>query len=116
VPTIEQHRSQAARFARLAESISALGEFEDWAVVARAYSALHLVDAYFAAQDVHHETHRARNQAIGFAIPEVARRYVRLQELSRVARYGPPGALTAPDLDAALEAFEFVEAALQPRL
>ncbi len=78
--------------------------------MARAYSALHLVEAYFARRDVHHRSHSARNRAVNATFLLSARAYGNLQDASRISRYEAAGALSAAELEAALADFALIEA------
>lgn len=74
------------------------------------------MEAYFARRDIHHLAHGARNRAVRASLPEIVLPYANLQELSRIARYGPRGHLTAADYDVALSDLALIDAELQSRL
>jgi hypothetical protein len=116
VPSREEHLQQAARSAELAALLDANGAFPDWALVATAYQAVHLVEAYFAARGEHHQTHAGRNRAVGAALLAIAFAYASLQNLSRSARYEAAGTLTRLDYELAAVRFALIEAELRSRL
>jgi hypothetical protein len=116
VPTTNEHSEQARRSAELANLLERQGEFENWALVARAYSALHLVEAFFGQHGAHFSTLLSRNRAVEAALPSIARAYLRLQDASRTARYERWGALRGDDYASATEDFHTIEAELSPRL
>jgi hypothetical protein len=106
---------QALRADAVATVLVANG-YPDWAVVALAYSALHLVEAFFARIDIHHETHVSRARSVNARLPAVASAHVSLQDLARRVRYGTPLQAAAVSHQLALEQHRAIEAALQPRL
>ncbi len=97
-------------------ALLATSEHSDWAIVVTAYRALHLVEAVFATRGVHHLSHLARNRAVRAEFPEIALPYMRLQNLSRIARYDVDGVLGPAELISALEEFAAIEAGLRPLL
>ena len=89
MPSAEVHRLQAGHNAAAAAAFIR-GPFSDWAVTALFYSALHEVDAYFAARfDVHPGTHAARERAMrrDSELAGVEHNFRELQSASTDARY-----------------------------
>jgi len=94
LPTKEEHKSKAEQNEYF---VSTLGNpFFDWQVTALFYSALHYIQAYFAAKGISPppSTHTIRNNHVANT-PQLAPIYVdyrELQDESRSARYGvkPP--------------------------
>ena len=65
-------------------------EYTEWEIVALFYSALHHVEAYFDMQGGYHSgSHRERNRIIrdSTEFRAIARDYMRLYNLSIIARY-----------------------------
>jgi hypothetical protein len=116
MPTREEHLAKEGRLAAFAASLAEAGSFPEWAIVATANRALHLVEAYFAATGTHNLSHLARNRAVRASLGSIAEQYVLLQNMSRIARYEADGALGQSDLDVALASFAIIEADLRPRL
>jgi hypothetical protein len=81
---IEQAKSNA-RFLSLFDL--ARTQHPDWAITVAFYTAVHLVEALFAVQCLHHENHAPRNTQVSLSLPEVAGNYVAMYVASRRARY-----------------------------
>jgi hypothetical protein len=62
VPSRDEHLEKAASNADLAADLAASRRHPDWAVVALFYEALHLIEARFANDGVHHASHFSRNR------------------------------------------------------
>ena len=84
-----KHIAQAEKNERLYEVL--LGtEFNDWAVTALFYAALHYVDAYIASSTgVSPSNHSARNYLVDSvpSLTDISRAYSDLYRLSRDVRY-----------------------------
>ncbi len=84
-----EHIAQAEKNERLYEIL--LGtEFNDWAVTALFYSALHYVDAYIASSTgVSSSNHNERNYLVDsvVSLTEIRQAYSDLYRLSRNVRY-----------------------------
>lgn len=90
MPSKGQHSSQAEKNQRFFSQFDLNStEFLDWMVTGVFYTALHLVDAYFATEGRHLTTHRSRQDAIAKhpVIQGVFEDYRELETTSRDARY-----------------------------
>jgi hypothetical protein len=116
VPSRAEHLEKERGAAAAAEVLGRAALVE-WAVVALFYRAVHLVEARFATEDVHHSTHAARVREVNRRLPGVGRDFARLLHLSRIARYEPTGLITAFDYEVARRHFAEIEAAIggEPR-
>jgi hypothetical protein len=90
MPGINDHLDQVAHnqnFLRLLRWFSRF--FPDWLVTAEFYTALHVVDAYLATNNIHPTTHTLRGQCIftDLALRPIYREYQDLENLSRDVRY-----------------------------
>lgn len=90
MPGINDHLDQVAHnqnFLRLLRWFSRF--FQDWLVTAEFYTALHVVDAYLANNDIHPDAHYLRGQYIftDLALQPIYYAYQDLENLSRNARY-----------------------------
>ena len=89
MPRPTEHIAQAEKNERLYEIL--LGtEFNDWAVTALFYAALHYVDAYIASSTgVSPSNHSARNYLVDSApsLIVISQAYSNLYRLSRDVRY-----------------------------
>src|SRR5690606_21992498 len=87
-PEEEEHLAAARKNKVLAQLIL---EQEDpsWAAVLAFYSALHLVDAYLARQDIHPRSHEARQGCVArvSALRPLHHAYRKLETRSRWVRY-----------------------------
>jgi hypothetical protein len=92
MPNKAQHLAKAEhneKFALALNSDKSYSDYRDWVVTAYFYSALHLVEAYFAIQGKHSGDHRARStdiQADPF-LQKIYDEYRELQDDSTNARY-----------------------------
>ena len=94
MPTEQEHLMQAARneslYSDLCRLYTSVPKYTEWEIVALFYSALHHVEAYFYMQGGQHSgSHRERNRLIRESADfrAIARDYMRLYNLSIVARY-----------------------------
>lgn len=89
------HRKRSANHAKSADDLASLGGVREWEIVMRFYSALRLVDAFFAIKEVPADSHPTRWLAIK-ANRELSEgrgqqfkmAYKRLREVSEDVRYG----------------------------
>lgn len=115
---LEDHRAKAAHNEALAASLAA--SFEDWAVVALFYAAVHYVEAHFAKNvpPVHSQNHDRRDSAIASSkvLKPQWKNYRELKNQSRAARYYAHIVFTQADVDAAKTRLEAVKLVILPTL
>jgi hypothetical protein len=116
VPSREEHLEKAAANAELATDLGRRRRHPDWAVTARFYQALHLLEAHFAASDIHHASHAARDRRIAAVFPQLVRAYVDLGGLARNARYGAPLEVGWLEYEEAFAHLARIEGHLRPLL
>jgi hypothetical protein len=112
MPSRVEHLAKAGRAADVEELTRRAG-LEDWAITALFYRAVHLLEAYFSREDVHHTNHTARSRAIAREFPETYGAYVELTRLSRLARYESLDSLEPGDYEAARAAFAAIQSAIR---
>jgi len=88
VPSRQEHIDKARYNGGVARRLEAIPVY-DWAVTTMFYSALHLVDAVLAANNIHPTTHADRNNRIqrNPALAAHWRDYRHLRDRSEDARY-----------------------------
>lgn len=96
MPQPTEHIAQAEKNERLYERLVGT-EFNDWAITALFYAALHYVDAYFVSQTgVRPPNHNLRNRLVDRTLNQarVSPAYRELYRLSRKVRYETPSVST----------------------
>ena len=96
MPQPTEHIAQAEKNERLYERLVGT-EFNDWAITALFYAALHYVDAYFVSQTgVRPPNHNLRNRLVDRTLnrARVSPAYRELYRLSRKVRYETPSVST----------------------
>lgn len=91
MPSLGQHIGRARANARLLNAWTAEGlPHPEWAITVAFYTAVHLVEAHFAAQGVDNQDHGERWRAIARdrQLAGIRRAYTRLYYSSVEARYG----------------------------
>jgi hypothetical protein len=89
----------------------------DWAVTMLFYSAVHLVDAYFAGKNSHPPNHQSRETDIqrNGSLSDVYRAYLQLKDWSRAARYEAVG-FDAAKIDKCLTLLNGIETHIYSKL
>ena len=89
MPSKRQHLKQAAHNEELLTRFNLVGlGFEDWAVTALFYSALHYVEAFFHEKfNRHYTNHPDRDDAVARCLPHCYDEYHELKNDSREVRY-----------------------------
>lgn len=94
--TAAEHITQAKRNFKFLEMVSnSSSPNSDWQVTIGFYTAVHIINAHLATFNLHYQTHESVKNAIspfgnieGLRLPEsIYKAYVKLQSLSRRARY-----------------------------
>ncbi|MFO8079269.1 MAG: hypothetical protein R6V07_03080 [Armatimonadota bacterium] len=91
-------------------TLSACPEYHDWEAIAIFYSALHLVDAKLADQNVHPDNHSERQREVSTRLRFLFGPYGVLFNLAHLARYSPTANITASDVHKAREKFASIKA------
>jgi hypothetical protein len=61
--------------------------YPDWAITVAFYTAVHLVEAHFARNNIHYTDHKRRNREVSRSLRQIGRNYITLYNQSRTARY-----------------------------
>jgi hypothetical protein len=110
VPSADEHLANVGRWAAVEEVVRDVARSPEWATIILFYRAVHLVEAAFARDGVHHQTHQRRTAAVERRWPAAARSYLDLLDLSRLSRYGEPAAVQWRDYETAPRRFAELEA------
>lgn len=97
MPEREEHLAKADSNGRFLSNVVSQQLAPDWAVTVLFYQAMHLIEAGFARDGIHHMSHAERNRAIFEDMSEITGPYRRLYDLSRIARYGADQLVTWSD-------------------
>lgn len=84
--TQAQHAAKAESNQLFLDAISELG-FADWTATVIFYKAVHLVEKMFADQNIHEDSHKARNSRLRDHHKGVYKNYHVLYSYARWARY-----------------------------
>jgi hypothetical protein len=114
-----RHLARARQHYAAYQRLKASSEDLDWAVTILFYTALHLVQAYFAitaatAFDLP-RTHQERLTRIGLRLTPVYKHYRTLEDLSKQARYEPDPIPLTPEAVQQYVDFEFVPIVVELR-
>lgn len=68
MPSGEFHKQQAGRnsvfLSEIVDKLKARDNYPEWCVTVQFYTALHVVEAIFAKDNIHHTNHTPRNDAV----------------------------------------------------
>jgi hypothetical protein len=109
VPASEDHLANARRWRAVEDVVREAAGSPEWSITILFYRAVHFVEAAFARDGVHYQTHRRRTAAVERDLPVIAGAYLDLLDLSRLARYAEPTAVTWEDYDTARLHFSLIE-------
>ena len=118
MPQPTEHIAQAEKNERLYESLVGT-EFNDWAITALFYAALHYVDAYFVSQTgVRPPNHNLRNRLVDRTLhrARVSPAYRELYRLSRKVRYETPSVSTDEAMQVNARLFDPIRAHIRALL
>jgi len=90
MPTEVEHVEQARRNARLLAAMQGgdlLAQHPDWVITVAFYTALHLVEAKLARDNMHCVGHEERRPKVSLHLQAIRGRYELLYTESRAARY-----------------------------
>ncbi len=111
MPNKKSHLSQAEHNKKFINALKLIDtDYTDCAVTSLFYSALHLVEAYFAGKyDKHHTLHMNRDSSVSICLPHCYDDYQLLKLVSEEARYKGMK-FTAKDFsDRIIPSFENIE-------
>lgn len=113
----QEHIQKAQHNEDFSDCVGTLGaspQYHDWEAIAIFYSALHLVDAKLADQNVHPANHSERAREVSARLRLLSGPYGVLSNLAHLARYKPAAKITASNVHKAREKFASIKAICNP--